>query len=233
MGTLTAPAQRLAPTVAAVVLCLAATAWLMARATAGWTAWTFEEQRVAAAAQGRWQAAPIQLVDSANRRVTVFADDTAQNSANDIWLVDFIYTRCPSVCQVLGSEFSRLQVRLGEPADASEAPRETSTSGRIRLLSVSVDPAHDGPRELAAYGRLHRAAPAHWTLAVPADADAGATLLRQLGVIVIPDGFGGFTHNGGIHLIDGRGRLRAVYGFEQWEEALAEAQRLARPEVSS
>jgi protein SCO1/2 len=59
-------------------------------------------------------------------------------------------------------------------------------------------------------------------------------LLRSLGVVVIPDGEGGFVHNGDIHLMDERGRLRGLFAFDQWPQALEAAQRLAatRPKAS-
>ena len=68
-------------------------------------------------------------------------------------------------------------------------------------------------------------------LATQEDASA---LLRSLGVIVVPDGAGGFVHNGAIHLLDERGRLRGLYEFDQWPQALEAAQRLAftRPRAS-
>jgi protein SCO1/2 len=58
-------------------------------------------------------------------------------------------------------------------------------------------------------------------------------LLASLGVVVVPDGQGGFVHNGAIHLLDERGRLRGLYGFDQWQQALEAARRLVatRPEA--
>jgi protein SCO1 len=52
-------------------------------------------------------------------------------------------------------------------------------------------------------------------------------LLRALGVVVVPDGSGGFVHNGAIHLLDGQGSLRALFDYTRWPEALAAARRVA------
>ena len=76
-----------------------------------------------------------------------------------------------------------------------------------------------------------RADPAYWTLAVPATHDDALALLRPLAVVVVPDGEGGFVHNGAIHLLDERGRLRGLFEFDQWPQALAAAHRLAIPVV--
>lgn len=212
-----AASASLLPTLAGSTLVLALALWLLWRATDGLSAWTFEEQRFAAASQGRLATSPIMLTDAEGKALTVFDAGAAPGRQDEVFLVDFIYTGCPSACQVLGSEYLRMQDRLGRSA----------STHRIRLLSISLDPARDGPAELAAYGKLHRTDPAYWTLASPQDAAAGRALMRDLGVIAIPDGFGGFVHNAGIHLIDARGRLRAVFPYDQWEAALTAAGREA------
>jgi protein SCO1/2 len=62
---------------------------------------------------------------------------------------------------------------------------------------------------------------------VPATRDDALALLRSLAVVVVPDGEGGFVHNGAIHLLDERGRLRGLFEFDQWPRALAAAHQLA------
>ncbi|MGZ3282693.1 MAG: SCO family protein, partial [Xanthobacteraceae bacterium] len=54
--------------------------------------------------------------------------------AGRIVLVEFIYTRCPTLCIALGTSFERMQDALRR-------------SGRndVRLLSISFDPEHDAP----------------------------------------------------------------------------------------
>ena len=44
-------------------------------------------------------------------------------------LVDFIYTRCPTYCVALGSEFAQLQDRLAGPL----------AKGAVELVSISFD----------------------------------------------------------------------------------------------
>jgi protein SCO1/2 len=129
------------------------------------------------------------------------------------FLVDFIYTRCPTVCQALGSEYQRMQAELVH----SDAP--------VQLLSLSFDPAHDDVPALAGYAKLHQAA-ARWWIAVPAAADS-QRLLGEFGVVAVPDGFGGYVHNGAIHLLDAGGRLREVFDYDDWPQALAAARQLA------
>ncbi|PTT84231.1 hypothetical protein DBR42_15225 [Pelomonas sp. HMWF004] len=56
---------------------------------------------------------------------------------------------------------------------------------------------------------------------------ASAELLGTLGVVAVPDGFGGFVHNSGIHLVDRQGRVRQVFDYTDWQSALAAARQLA------
>ncbi|HSI60711.1 MAG TPA: SCO family protein [Ideonella sp.] len=201
-------APRLGPTAAAcaaVLLLFAAALWSLTR---GFQAWTFDEARRLQARAGERSAAPLTLLGAGGPHAAPWGLPTA---APAVTLVDFIYTRCPGVCQALGSEYEQMQ-------------RELAPGGAVRLLSISIDPAHDGPAELSAYAARHHADPARWTLGVPNSDAALQGLLRSLGVVAVPDGTGGFVHNGAIHLIDARGRLRGLHGHAEWREALAAAQ---------
>jgi protein SCO1 len=112
-------------------------------------------------------------------------------------LVDFIYTRCPTYCVALGSEFAQLQDRLAGPLG----------KGTVELVSISFDPAHDKPRALAAYLQRAHSRGAGWVAARPIDSDGLDALERAFGITVIPDGLGGYTHNAAIHVVDPQGRL--------------------------
>jgi protein SCO1/2 len=46
-------------------------------------------------------------------------------------------------------------------------------------------------------------------------------LLDTFGVVVIPDGMGGFVHNAAIHLVDEEGRLGAIYDLGEERAVLA------------
>ena len=210
------PARQARSRRASAALCLALVAafgWGLARWTHGFEVWTFEGRRALQAEAGALVAAPVALrgIDGAAPRL--WRPDATPPAA---YLVDFVYTRCPGVCRTLGSEYQQLQRRL----DAEGA------SG-VRLVSLSFDVEHDDPAALGAAAEALRADPARWTFAVPAGAEDARALLGSLGVVVVPDGTGGFVHNGSIHLLDARGRLRGLYESDQWEQALGAARRLA------
>jgi protein SCO1/2 len=114
-------------------------------------------------------------------------------------LVDFIYTRCPTICGVLGDDFRNV---LGL-AHADEA-------GDIDLLSISFDPEHDDRGALQLYGERYGAAAPRWRVAAPVDRHDLEILLRSFGTVVISDGIGGFVHSSAVYLIDSRGRLTRI-----------------------
>jgi protein SCO1/2 len=213
---------RLTPTLVACVAALAALLAALNALTLGFEHWTFESLRRESARQGRL-AAPAVAVRTAVGEDGVVLWKGAGDS-RDVYLVSFIYTRCPSVCQALGSEFAQMQAALRElRQSASKDPGAPA----VRLVSLSFDPEHDGRRELARYAKEHRVDPAFWTVAAPEDAHCNEALLTELGVIVIPDGFGGYAHNGAIHLVDASGSVRAIFDDDQWPQALAAATRLS------
>lgn len=116
-------------------------------------------------------------------------------------LVDFIYTRCLTLCTSLGGDFAQLEQQLAGPI----------AQGKVMFLSISFDPAHDTPAELAAYLVRFRNRGPGWQAARPVSGEGLRLLTAAFGITVIPDQFGGYTHNAAIHLVDPGGRLVDIY----------------------
>ncbi len=191
-----------------VLLVVAAFAGLQ-RWTRSGSAWTYDELRLLDAQAGIVRAPTVRLLDD----LTPLWEQ--REGVRQAYLVDFIYTGCTSVCQALGSDYQRMQSALvAHPA-------------RVHLVSLSIDPAGDSPHALAAWAQRQHAEPLWWTVGRTLTPGEGQDLLRALGVVVIPDGIGGFVHNGAIHLIDAQGRLRALFDYTRWPDALAAARQLA------
>jgi protein SCO1/2 len=123
--------------------------------------------------------------------------------------VDFIYTRCPTLCIALGTNFARLQ----------DALRRTERND-VRLLSISFDPEYDTLEALRVYGEAYGADMRLWSLARVTDRAELERLLTVFGIVVIPDESGGFTHNAAIHLVDRNGRLARIYDHDDIKAAL-------------
>ena len=125
-------------------------------------------------------------------------------------LVEFIYTTCPTICQTSGGDFAELRDHLA--AAGLEIP----------MYSISFDPEVDDREALQTYGEAHTATGNPWTVARPRIADL-EQLLRTFEVTVIPDGWGGYTHNIAVLLINADGQFAGVYdtrAFKRIEAAV-------------
>lgn len=132
-------------------------------------------------------------------------------------IIDFVYTRCPTVCTTLGSGFQQLQQTLAEQ----------QTEG-VKLLSISFDPTHDDAASLQRYAAQWRADPSRWTIATVSDADQLQRLLKAFQVVVIDDGRGGYEHNAALLVLDRRGRLVRIFDDTELELALNYARSIAQ-----
>ncbi|MEO7941307.1 MAG: SCO family protein, partial [Burkholderiaceae bacterium] len=207
---------------AVCLLLLVASAYALNRITSGFEVWTFEGRRTVQLQAGRVQAQTVALRGLDGQATALWSDTNAAPAA---YLVDFIYTRCPSICLALGSEYQQMQLSLAHAHDAP--PKADAASGGVHLVSLSFDVAHDDAAQLAQYAARLNADPRWWTFAVPASERDARALLRSLGVVAVPDGQGGFVHNGAIHLLDAHGTLRGLFAFDAWPQALAAAMALA------
>ena len=183
--------------------------------TRGFVYWTFEAVRRADARDGHLIAAPTDIVDSSGKPSVLW---DGHRDPEAVIVVDFVYTNCITVCQALGAEFAQMQASIAA---------KPGRMRRLRLVSLSLDVERDGQDELTGYASRNHADPKIWTVAAPRTRQASTQLMQQLGVIAIPDGFGGFVHNGTIHVIDAHGVVRGIYDTARWRAALDAASALA------
>jgi protein SCO1/2 len=190
----------------------AAAHWL----THDFQVWTAEGSRRLEIAL-RPVAAPAVRVDGPGVRYQSLA--ALLSASGTPTIVDFVYTRCVSVCVVLGSVFQQMQASITQERDSA---------GRVpvQLMSISFDPSHDDTSALAEYAAAQRADPLVWRFARVADAADNQALLDRFQVTVIPDGLGGYEHNAALLVIDAAGRLVRVFDYAEVETALAFARAL-------
>jgi len=187
---------------ASAVLLLAGVATFYA-ATDRFEAFTTESARRLAVRRHPVAVPPVTLQTQSGERLDLAA-------LRGRWLlVDFIYTRCPTLCIAAGSEFAQLERRLGD-----EIAR-----GEVQLVSISFDPDRDTPDALAAWLRRSRGQGDGWIAARPVGPGALPALERAFGITVVADGTGGFTHNAAIHVVDPEGRLVDILDLGEGERA--------------
>lgn len=194
----------------------AALGTLIFEQTGGLEHWTFEAQRRQAIREALVSAPNIAVTEDGEIQWHPWSADA---TSEEVYIVDFIYTRCPGLCEGLGAQFRLMQ---------RELQRDHAEALPISLLSISFDLVHDTPEQLAAYAQRHGAQAEFWRVTRPADERAAKELLRALGIVAIEDGMGGYVHNSALHLIDQDGHVRGVYDYGNWNAALKGASRLAR-----
>lgn len=169
-------------------------------ATDGGRAWTAESARRVAIEQNPIAIEPLSLIAFDSPDLTVSLQSLWGNpiGGSKLVLMEFIYTQCPTVCQVMGAEFAAIQNHLFELEERAD----------VRLLSVSFDP-QDDLAAMGAYGKRYAATEKWWTLAIPENRDQLRQLQHQLGSIVIPEPTVGFIHNSAIYAIY-QGRVVAI-----------------------
>ena len=127
-------------------------------------------------------------------------------------LVAFFYTNCPAICGLLAGQFQLMLDALFERSGGRE----------VRLLSISFDTARDNVAALADYAERLGADGRTWRVARVGDPTELEALLNAFGVVVLPDGAGGFVHNAAIYRVDADGRLARVYDPVAADQAIAD-----------
>jgi protein SCO1 len=66
-------------------------------------------------------------------------------------LVDFIYTRCPGTCELMTAKLARAADHLG-----------AALGKNVEIVSITLDPEHDGPKQLSDWARAQSAQRKGW-----------------------------------------------------------------------
>jgi protein SCO1/2 len=121
-----------------------------------------------------------------------------------VTIVNFIFTRCPTVCPV----FSMKMQRVGE-----------KSSPKVQLLSFSVDPEHDTPKVLAEYARDYDADPERWHFLTGPEPEVRALVEGALKIPMSDEGLDemglpNIIHGTHFVLFDQAGRIRGYYNSD-------------------
>ncbi len=128
-----------------------------------------------------------------------------QDYQNQLLAVDFIYTRCMTICRNMSRAFKQIRDRVPQQMLGRD----------FSLLSISIDMDRDDVASLNAYASIYGADSTNWRIArVSSKADL-KSLLEAFGIVVIPDGLGGFEHNAAIHLLGRAGKLVQISDIDQ------------------
>jgi len=112
-----------------------------------------------------------------------------------IWVADFFFTTCPGPCPRMTSQMHQIQEATWKMPD-------------VRLVSFTVDPAHDTPPQLTLYAEAHHASSEHWYFLTGSQA-----MLNRLGLDVFKLNHvdGTLQHSTRFVLVDKRSHIRGYY----------------------
>ena len=181
-----------------------------ARLTHGFQAWTAEDVRRLEVAR---HPVPTPAVPVQGPGVAASGLRELLANGRDVTVLEFIYTRCETLCLVGGTVFQQMQATLQEAAPGGPA-------ANVRLLSISFDPQRDSNEALAAYAQRLHAEPERWRFVRVPDGAALQRLLDAFEVVVVPAGRGDFEHNAALLVVDRAGRLVRVFDFAERQLAL-------------
>lgn len=195
--------------IAAIVLVTLLGAGVLWRGTDGFSAFTAETARRIEILRSP-RALPATVLEDQDGRAF-----TLQDYHGRLLAVEFIYTRCTTLCRSMGMAFKQIRERVPQQALGRD----------FALLSISFDPVRDDTASLKDYGQTYGADGVNWRIARVRNAVDLKPLLEAFGIVVIADGMGGFEHNAAIHLIGRDGRLKQISDID---DPLAFADRIAR-----
>ena len=131
---------------------------------------------------------------------------TEKEYDNTIYIADFFFTTCPSICPIMTKNMHTLQEKL---VDLPE----------VKLLSFSVTPQIDSVAQLKRYALKNKVDDTRWNL-VTGDKKEIYALARKSYLVVKDDGDGGpydMIHTENFVLVDKQKRIRGFYDGTQLE----------------
>lgn len=166
--------------------------------TDGFHAFTAERARAYELTRNKPAFPAVTLQDSEGQTFTF--DDFAKGK---YVFLSFMYTSCVTVCPTLEMDMAEVYRSIPHPYLGKD----------IVFLSISFDPARDDPERLHKYSAYFGSDGKTWRMARVENQAELKLLLKTLGVVVVPDGKGNFTHNAAFYLIGKEGRLLDVMDF--------------------
>ncbi len=130
----------------------------------------------------------------------------SQQLEGELWVANFIFTRCPNICPRFTAKMGSLQDK-----SATELPA-------LKLVSFTVDPEHDTPEVLLAYGQKHGADFTRWSF-LRGERPELERVIKE-GMLQPMDMGDGQDLNTVVHgsyfaLVDRQLRVRGVYRFSE------------------
>ncbi|HEX7361526.1 MAG TPA: SCO family protein [Bryobacteraceae bacterium] len=139
----------------------------------------------------------------------------SQSLAGKVWVADFIYTSCPGACPRMTSEMHKISQHLKRQKN-------------VRLVSISVDPAHDSPPVLNAFAHKYGGPTPQWIFLTGTPTTIH---LIAYGTFHVGDIIQKMNHSTKFILVDKSGEIRGYYDSfdpQDMQKMLANAEALRK-----
>ncbi len=126
---------------------------------------------------------------------------TSSAMKGKVWIADFFFTSCPSICPKMTSQMKRLAI-LTKDLDK-----------HIQFISFSINPTYDGPSKLRAYRKHYGITAKNWQFLTGDEEATHALGVDYFQVFANKDieSAGGYAHSPAFVLVDKEGYVRGVY----------------------
>lgn len=119
-----------------------------------------------------------------------------------VLLVGFVFTTCNGTCPATTHRMALVQQELKN--------RGHFKTGKVHLLTITLDPARDTPEVLRGYMKLYDVEPASWTF-LTGPPDKVARTIADWGMWARPAPNAQLDHPSRVFLVDDTGRIREIY----------------------
>lgn len=134
----------------------------------------------------------FQLIDQNNKKIS------KQDMLGKVYLVEFFYSRCPTICPIMNKNMKYIQDQINSPD--------------FGIISISIDPENDTPEVLQNHAKMVGATSANWHFLTGNRAYIGE-LADQFSIYVgdKDDEAESLNHSGMIALVDKEGNIRCRF----------------------
>lgn len=132
------------------------------------------------------------------------AEFGSEELKGQVWIANFMFTRCQATCPRQTAKFADLQRRVARWPDRQ----------RVRLISFTVDPENDTVERLKDYSEQHQADAGHWKFLTGSRQDLWTLSKDGFKLPVTTsatDRSSPITHSPLFALVDQQGRIRGFY----------------------
>ena len=147
---------------------------------------------------------------------------TNESYTNKIWITEFFFTTCPTICPIMNVQMTNLTKEV----------HTMNMEDQVQFLSFSIDPIKDTPEALKKYKGLHCRDCKNWDFLTGDEEFTHRLGIESFKVFAgrEEEAAGGYAHSGAFSMVDQNGYLRGVYNITSFDGDVnkSEYQRLLR-----